>query len=285
MYTARLSGYVIIYLNLQAPDDLPFFQETAIRQALMMGLDRQAIIDEALNGQGVVARGPIHPWSWAYNPDVSLPGYNPDQAARLLDEAGWRDTNGDGIRDRDGQPLAFTLLSSDAPERVAVAEAVSRQWASIGVEARVEATAAGLADRLNRRDFQAALAEVLLAGDPDPYPFWHLSQAKEGQNFAGWTNDEASLLLEEARRVTNRGKRNDAYFEFQRIFAEEIPSIILYYPVYTFGVSREVHGVQVAPMTTPGDRFRSLPNWYMLTRRVIFSEAPFPEASTPTPAK
>ena len=85
------------------------------------------------------------------------------------------------------------------------------------------------------------------------------------------------MLLEAARTVTNQGRRNDFYFEFQRIFAEEVPSLILFYPVYTFGVSQEVHDVEVGPMTIPSDRYRTLSNWYMLTRRVIYSEAQYPE--------
>jgi peptide/nickel transport system substrate-binding protein len=115
------------------------------------------------------------------------------------------------------------------------------------------------------------LAELVLTGDPDPYPFWHQSQIQNGQNFAGWSNDEASMLLEQARTITDQGRRNDAYFEFQRIFAEEIPSLILFYPVYTYGVSREIYDVQLGPLTNPSDRFRSVANWYVLTRRVIDS--------------
>ena len=277
LYTARLSGYEIIYLNLQNPGNSPFFQEVEVRQALLHALDRQAIIDQALHGQGLVANGPIRPWSWAYNPQLPLAEYDPDQARALLDEAGWVDTEGNGIRDKNGVPLTFTLLSSDDPDRQAVAEAVSQQWQQIGVSAQVEVVGAGLGERLAQHNFQAALAEVLLPGDPDPYPLWHLSQVEGGQNYAGWTDDEASKLLEEARAVTNQGRRNDFYFKFQEIFAREVPSLILFYPVYTYGISQDVYDVQLAPMTDPSDRFRTLPDWYVLTQRVIYSEGQYPE--------
>lgn len=278
LFTARLSGYEIIYLNLQAPETAPFFQEVDVRQALLAGLDRQAIIDQALHGQGLVANGPIRPWSWAYNPQQPITSFNPEQARSLLDKAGWIDSDGNGIRDKDGKPLAFNLLTSDDPARIDVAEMVSKQWQQIGVAATVEVVGAGLGERLAQHNFQAALAEVLLSGDPDPYPLWHLTQIEGGQNYAGWNNDAASMLLEEARAITDKGKRNDFYFEFQRIFAEEVPSIILFYPVYTYGVSDQVFDVQLAPMTNPSDRFRTLPNWYVLTRRVIYSEAQYQEA-------
>ena len=168
-------------------------------------------------------------------------------------------------------------MSGDDPDRIAVAEAVSEQWGAVGVSAEVEVVGAGLGERLARHEFQAALAQVFLPGDPDPYPLWHLSQIDGGQNYAGWNNDQASMLLEAARAVSNQGRRNDFYFEFQEIFAEEVPSIILFYPVHTFGISQDVHDVQTIPMTNPSDRFRTLSDWYVLTRRVIYSEAQYPD--------
>jgi len=277
LYTARLSGYEIIYLNLQSPEKAPFFQEQEVRQALLFALDRQRIIDQALNGQALIASGPIRPWSWAYNPEIPVVLYDPEQAGILLDGAGWVDADGDGIRDKAGIPLTFTLLSGDDPDRIAVAEAVSEQWQQVGVSAEVEVVGAGLGERLARHDFQAALAQVFLPGDPDPYPLWHLSQIDGGQNYAGWNHDKASMLLEEGRAVINQGRRSDFYFEFQEIFAEEVPSIILFYPVHTFGVSQEVKDVQTAPMANPSDRYRTLSDWYLLTRQVIYSQAQFPD--------
>lgn len=273
LYTARLSAYDIIYLNLT----LPLFEDSETRQALLVALDRQAIIDGALNGQAIVAAGPIHPWSWAYNPNQPDHPFDPEQAKSLLDQAGWVDTDGDGLRERAGQPLAFTLLCGDDPNRIAVARAISRQWRQFGLDVDVEIVGAGLSQRLARRDYQAALVQMYIAGDPDPYPLWHQSQIEAGQNYGGWDHERASILLESARQITNKGQRNDYYFEFQQIFAEETPALILFYPVYTYGVSREVHNVQLAPMTNPRDRFRTLPEWYVLTRRVIYKDTQYQE--------
>jgi peptide/nickel transport system substrate-binding protein len=80
------------------------------------------------------------------------------------------------------------------------------------------------------------------------------------------------MLLETARTLTDQGRRNDYYFEFQRIFAEEVPSLVLFYPIYTYGVSQDIFDVQLAPMTNPADRFRTVSDWYMLTRQVIYSQ-------------
>lgn len=275
LYTARLSGYEIIYLNLQDLANAPFFQEVKVRQALMLALDRQAIIDQALYGQGLLANGPIRSWSWAYNKDQPVINFDPAKAGELLDQAGWRDSDGDGLRDKEGRSLAFNLLTSDDPDRIKVAEAASKQWRQVGIGASVEVVGAGLGDRLAKHQFQAALAEVLLTGDPDPYPFWHQAQIEGGQNYAGWSNDDASMLLEQARAVTDKGQRSDFYFQFQKIFAEQLPSLILFHPVYTYGVSREVHDVQLGPMIQASDRFRTIANWYLLTRRIINIEGPY----------
>jgi peptide/nickel transport system substrate-binding protein len=279
LYTARLSGYDIIYFNLQAPNTVPFFPEVEVRQALLHALNRQAIINQALNGQGLVANGPILSWNWAYNPNQATTDFDLAKATSLLDENGWIDSNGDNICEKEGRPLAFSLLSSNDPAKIRVAETVRDQWQQIGVSVTVEIVGAGLGERLVKHNFQAALAEVLLAGDPDPYPFWHQTQIAGGQNYAGWDHTEASMLLETARTLTNKGRRNDYYFEFQRIFAEEVPSLILFHPVYTYGVSQEVFDVQLAPVTNPADRFRTIADWYVLTRQVIYRGAQFEEVS------
>ena len=150
---------------------------------------------------------------------------------------------------------------------------MAEQWQQLGISTTVEIVGAGLGDRLANQDFQAALAEVLLLGDPDPYPFWHQTQIDSGQNYAGWDHVEASKLLEAARTITDTGRRSDYYFEFQRIFAAETPALVLSHPVYTFGISDRIFGVQTEPMINPSDRFNTVENWYMLTRRVIYSEA------------
>jgi peptide/nickel transport system substrate-binding protein len=276
MYTARLSGYNVIYLNLQNPAEAPFFTDPTVRQALLVALDRQALIDEALNGQGLVATGPILPWSWAYHPQQPLVDFDLAKAKGLLDAAGWVDSDEDGIREREGRPFTFTLLTTDDPDKIAVAEAVSKQWLQIGVVADIEIMGAGLGERLTQHRFQAILAEISLSGDPDPYPLWHQTQIEGGQNYGGWSHEQASQLLEAARTIANTGRRNDFYFEFQQIFTEEVPALILFYPVYTYGVHQDVLGVQLGPLTKPSDRFRNIADWYLLTRQVIYSESQFP---------
>ncbi len=270
LFTAPLAGYTLVYLNLQNTN-VAFFQETAVRQALLYALDRQALLDKLENGQGLVAHTPVLPGSWAYEPQVKQYSFNPAEAKRLLEEAGWTDNDGDGVRERDGIALRFVLLGKDQ----AWLDALSSAWAAIGVQAVPQAvTLAGLTrDFLAPRAFDAAIVSWELSGDPDPYPLWHSTQAQNGQNFGGWSNRQADEAIERARSINDRELRRGYYAEFQRIFAEEMPALLLYYPVYTYGVRSKIHNVQMGPLNSPADRFRTIADWYIVTKRITVSNA------------
>jgi peptide/nickel transport system substrate-binding protein len=276
LYSARLSGYKIVYLNLLDKENLPFFQDVEVRTALLQSLDRQKLIDSSLNGQGLVANGPIRPWIWAYEPSITYPAYDPARAKSLLDEAAWVDQNGDGIREKDGHPLQFTLLTTDEPDALAMAEAMAAQWAPMGIGVSVETIEPGLGDRLAGHEFQAALVDLLLSGDPDPYPMWDQTQIDGGQNYGGWDNRQVSEALEQARRIVDQEERRKSYIEFQRIFAAEIPALIISYPIYTYAVDESIRQVQIEPMVSPSQRFNNIADWYMNTRRMMVITTPSP---------
>lgn len=178
--------------------------------------------------------------------------------------------DGDGIREKNGVPLRFTLHGDDDPVRVAILNRIARDWRRIGVEAVPQpVTFPGLVgDFLETRAFEAALVFWRLYGDPDPYPLWHSTQVEQGQNYAGWQNLDADRLMEDARRTPDPNRRIRLYREFQRLFAEEVPSLLLYHPVYAFGVRNTVKNVTVGPLHRPGDRYRTIANWYIRVRRV-----------------
>jgi peptide/nickel transport system substrate-binding protein len=273
LYSARVSAYQIVYLNLQDQEGSPFFQDADVRQALLYALDRQALIDQALNGQGIIANGPVRPWSWAYDTELPVTPYDPQQAEALLVKANWVDTDGDGIRDKDGRAFEFTLLTGEDPVFAEVGDVMAQQWDKLGIRVQVQSLGAGLSDRLRAHDFQAVLVELLLSGDPDPYPLWHQTQIEDGQNYSGWDDRRASEALEQARYLTDRSQRKPYYVQFQHIFMQEMPALIIDYPTYTYAVDQSVRNVQIAPMSSPADRFRTFADWYINTRRVILAEA------------
>lgn len=271
LFSAQMSEYGIVFLNLQNPA-LPFFQEPEVRQALLYALDRQQIVDSALSGQAVVAHSPLIPGTWAYDDQIPRYEHDPGKAGELLDEAGWPLV--DGVRRRADQPLAFTLLTSNEPERIDVARMLADQWATVGVTVTVAISpSAQVRQALEQRDFEAILTYLSLPGDPDPYPFWHETQVEGGQNYGGFVHRRASEVLEQARVTVNREKRQGLYREFQEIFAQQVPALLLYVPVYTYGVSDRVHDVQIGPLMCPSDRFRSISDWWIVPRRVFVSAA------------
>ena len=274
VYSAPLARMAIVLLNLKSPDAL-FLGDRTVRQALMYGLDRQGLVARALEGQGLVAHAPYSVCSWALDPAGSTYSFDPQLARELLEETGWQDSDGDGIRDKDGDRLAFRVLVPDERGAKAVAQEVARQWRSIGVEAEVlpMSFAEMVGQHLQGRSYDAALVELSLEGDPDPYVLWHSSQIDGGgQNYSAFVSREADGLLERARRVWDLEERRELYRQFQTVFTRELPALPLYYPVYTFAVSEAVHGVQLGPLMAPSDRFEQLPEWYVNYRRLRVKE-------------
>jgi peptide/nickel transport system substrate-binding protein len=274
LYSAPISGYTLVYLNL----DKGIFQDRAVRQAMLWALDRQKLVDEVLGGQGIVIHSPILPNSWAYEPNV--PQYRQDlrKARQLLEDAGWLDGDGDGVRERGTQRLEFILATNEGdPTRVRLTQAISSQLAEVGIKAVPQVVGweelVGQMLKLGRYD-------AILSGwqdlppDPDPYPYWHSSQAGEdGLNYANYINETADLLLQEARSGNDKQQRIELYRHFQDLFARDVPSLLLYQPISNYAVDASIKNVQVSPQFESSDRFRTLAQWYVATQRMLFTEA------------
>jgi peptide/nickel transport system substrate-binding protein len=233
-------------------EETPIFRDQRLRSALAYGLDREAIVRTYLDGRVMLANSPLIPGGWAWTPGVRWPAYDSETARTLLSKA------------RLEGPAAFTLLCLDEPAMVGMAEAMAEQWRALGVAVGVEAVSAEtLLGQVTRRDFDAAIVELSLAGmaDPDPYVFWHQGQIAGGQNYGGVDDGIISETLEQARRDPNGVNRAAWYRRFQEAFAERVPAIPLYYPVYAYGLDGRVEGVQLGLLCDPSDRFRSLWTW------------------------
>ena len=263
VFNAPLSRYTVLHLNHQAAAGDSLFQDPALRQALSYLLDRQKLIDNGLPGQAIAGFGPVVPWHKAYNPQVTYE-FNIKSGLELLEEAGWIDHNNDGVRTRDGIQLQFTLLVGDNPAHKSIAEEIAVQWQAAQIGVRVEHVDEGLTERLTTGDYQTALLEAQLFGDPDLYPYWHASQAKNGPNFSQWNNPEASQLLDQIRTTFDLNERLTHYHQFQTIFSADQPAIILYYPVYTYLVRDNVENIQLTALTAPSDRFNTLNAWQFM---------------------
>lgn len=283
IYTSRLPQISMVMLNLNNPE-AAFLQNAQVRRALLLALNRQRMIVTLLQGQAIVAHGPILPGSWAYYDGIEHLDYDPETAISLLKAEGYViPAEGGTVRAKEGQTLTFTLLHPDDELHTKIAQTLQVSWAAIGVQANLQAVPYDRIafDYLEPRTYQAALVDLNLARtpDPDPYPFWHQAEATGGQNYAQWDNRTASEYLEQARTNTDFGIRTRLYRNFQVVFAKELPSLPLYLPVYSFAVDAQVLGVQVPPLYDISDRFSVITNWYLVTRRSLESEAQ--ETATP----
>jgi peptide/nickel transport system substrate-binding protein len=270
IYTGRRPELALVLLNLNETD-VNYFQDVDVRKALMKSINRSVIINEFLGGQAIPADSPIFPGTWAFYNNSPIV-FDPEAAVNHLKTAGFvfaRDT--DAVRAKEGKRLSFTMVYPDDEVHRGIAEAIQRDWKNIGVEVEIEPLSyeAIIDDKLVNRNFQAALIDINLSRypDPDPYPFWDQGQSTGGQNYSQWDNRIASEYLEQARVETDQAERIRLYRNFQVIFKEEMPALLLYYPVYSYAVDREVKGVQMGPFYDPSDRLANINAWYLLVKR------------------
>jgi peptide/nickel transport system substrate-binding protein len=269
----------LILLNL-GDKQLTFFQDKRVRNALMLDLNRQLMVDKLLGGQGIVADSPILPGTWAYYDGAPHISFDPDEAVVQLKAAGYVIPPDGTVRAKDNVSLSFTMAYPDDGLHAQLAQAIQQDWAAIGVEVTLKAVSyeSLLKDYLTPRTYQAALVDLDLSRsyDPDPYPFWHQAEITGGQNYSQWDNRPASEYIEQARVVADPAIRIRLYRNFQVIFGRELPALLLYYPIYNFAVDQRVQGVQAAPLFESADRFNGVAGWYLVTRR------PLDKTSSPT---
>ncbi|MCL4507285.1 MAG: peptide ABC transporter substrate-binding protein [Chloroflexi bacterium] len=278
IYSATKARYTSLFINLRKDSGAIALMDKSVRQALMLAIDRDKLVRDVLGGEAVVADTPFIPGTWAYHSGVKHYPYDPTLATQLLRDAGYElatvAPSNVSVWQKNGEPIAFTLLTQDDPTRRTVAEAIAKQWRDLGVQVSVQPVRNLVRDFLSSRQFQVALVDSLVDGDPDPYPIWHRSQiAPPGQNYTGFDNADASNWLEAARMTTDRTLRFEYYRKFQELFADELPALPLYYPTYQYAISNRVKQVQLPPMMYPSDRLRTIGSWYINVKRVLASEA------------
>ena len=260
-------GYTYLGYNLRRP----MFQDKRVRQALSYAINKQEIIDGVLLGLGEVATGPYKPDTWVYNPNVTHYPYDPAKARALLAEAGWQDTDGDGILDKDGKPFSFTIVTNQGNDlRVKTGEIIQRRFQEIGVDVklRVIEWASFLKEFINPGNFDATILGWSGSPEPDQYNVW--SSTKTGPhelNFINFRNAEVDELLEEGRRTFDQAKRKKIYDRFQEILAEEQPYNFLYVPDALPVVASRFHGVEPAPAGI----MYNFPKWWVPASEQKFS--------------
>ncbi|MBF0492411.1 MAG: peptide-binding protein [Deltaproteobacteria bacterium] len=223
--------YYYVGWNLRRPQ----FNDKKVRQALTMLSNRQAIVDKLIYGLAKVISGPFFFQSDSYNKKVEPLPYDPEAAAKLLDEAGWTDHDGDGIRDKDGVKLEFQLLVRTGNRtHEYVASILKEDFTKAGIKMEIIPMERSiLFHRAQTWDFDAVIMGWSSSFDDDPYQVWHSSQIEneqhqKGSNFVGYKNEEVDEILEKARSTFDKEKRSALYQRFHEIVAEDQPYTFLY---------------------------------------------------------
>jgi peptide/nickel transport system substrate-binding protein len=270
LYDAPEDSLTLLFFNLNTP----VLADRSVRQAIAYALDRQKLIEVGRGGFARRADGPILPSSWAYDTNIKRYDFDQAKAKATLDQAGWTaDPSAGGVRSKDGKRLRIVLLTNDRQERVRLAQEIQAELSAVGFEVEVQATGAGglVQDFLLPRRYEMALYSWDFNGfDPDPYALWHSSQLPpQGLNVSGYSNRRVDDFLERGRRSTDLAERTKLYQDFQDAFADDLPSLPLYYPTYDFAVSTKIKGVKPGVIASPADRFRNVVEWYAKTRREV----------------
>lgn len=224
------------------------FNDKRIRQALSYATPQEEIIEGILFGKGVPATGPYKPGSYWYNDKVKKYPYDIEKAKALLAEAGYKDTNGDGILEKSGKKLRFELITNQGNSpRSQTAEILQRSWKQIGVEVeiRILEWATFVNEYINKGNFDAIVMGWNIIQDPDIYDVWASEKCGgNGLNFICYQNKEVDRLLAEGQKSYEPAVRKKSYDKIQEIIAEEQPYTFLYVPYANTALSKRFQNVK-----------------------------------------
>ncbi|MCS7083282.1 MAG: ABC transporter substrate-binding protein [Bacteroidetes bacterium] len=243
--------------------DRVYFRDPRVRQALSLLADRHQMLRTVFFGQGRPTATFYFDQRPEHHPGIRPDPYDPARARRLLAEAGWSDTNGDGVLDKDGVPFRFTLYFNQGNEnRRQVALIWAQALAQVGIQAVVQPIEWGaLLGRLRSRDYDAAVVGIVFdANEQDFYPYFHSTQAEQrGFNYAGYRNPEADQLLERIPTELEPQRRIPLHRALQARLAADRPYLFLFVVAQRFVYDRRWSGVLFYPQR-PG---YYLGEWYL----------------------
>ncbi len=254
-----------ITFNLRTPGG-PFADQRT-RSALLASVDRASMINDLLKGAGVRADTLIPPSSWAYDPKAAPQvAYDRAAASRGLRAAGWRRPARAWIPPGASKPLQVTLLAPDGsanPVAFAAATRVAASWTALGLATKVDALPPGdFVDRLRTGRYVAAIVDVNMGLDPDPYPVLASTQARRGgANVSGLQNPELDAALVAARSPGTAAARTKAYSSLQKLLGTLQPMPTLFFRDCVLVAGPELAGPAPRPISDPGGRFWDVIRW------------------------
>ena len=230
----------------------PPFDDAAVRRGLALAINRTELIEALLNGQGELAESTIPPWHPA-NPGLEPLPFDTTQARQLLESAGWTDADGDGVREKDGQPLRFAMLTSDDALRRAVVEVLQSQLRRVGAAVEVRVTEfQTMLDQHRSREFDAVFSNWVLDNfqvASSPFALFHSSQADvpRSANRSSVANPQLDEIIERGGSATDPAEAAQAWRDFTELIQQEQPITFMFWLNELAGSNRAVQNVSMDP--------------------------------------
>ncbi len=223
----------------------PFFADGKVRLAMTHLIDRDAIREHILrNPEAQIPTGNFYIYGTQGDPNIKPWPYDPEKAKQLLDEAGWIDTDGDGVRDKNGVPFRFKYMISETAIHEQIGKLVKDSAARAGIDVILDPYEWSVfTQKVMDRDFDALSMAWGGNVESDPYQIWHSSQRQKGSNYVNFNNPQADALIEQARQTLDPDKRNILYHQFHRILHEEQPYTFIYTRPEQRFLDRRFHNV------------------------------------------
>ena len=237
----------------QNPDRI--LSDPKVRAAFISGCDRETYNNVLLKGTFIPGKAPVPPsLDYGFDQLKDPNTYDPERAAKLLDEAGWKDSDGDGIRDKDGKNLEldFVVYNSRA-ELPLYAEAVQSDLKKLGFDIKINTVDYNLIDNMGiKGEYDLLISNITTAntGDPEIFLTWYWKTNTDGsnpQNGSGYSNPEYDSKLEQLSSEFDAAKRRQLIIELQQILMNDAASIFFGYPQTNIISSKRVDGVKMYP--------------------------------------
>ena len=254
LYPYRGNVYTFLSFNLRANGDTatpnPIFADREVRRALSMAVDRASLVRSTLGELGKVPPGPMSSLLWIWDPEIRQLPFDTAQAASILNAHGWRDHDGDGIRDRAGQPLAFHILvPTTSVLRKQYARLLQEEYRAIGVRVDIdEVENSVVGQRVGTGHYDTAI----LSRASDPSPSSGISQTWTragfgGTNFGRYSNPEFDRLVDRAIAATSRDEARRLWRNAMDLINADAPGVFLYSLENMAAIHNRVENVQLRP--------------------------------------
>lgn len=230
---------------------VPFFADVRVRKAMAYAFNEKQMLNDLCYGVYTQCTGIFHPDAWMFPKDgVKELHQDLDKAENLLDEAGWVDSDNDGVRDKEinGKKVKFefTLLVSNKPDRIAICNLLRENLESIGVLCNVRPLeAAVFQERLYKKNYEAEMSGW--GSGSDPYLEKNIFGTGEDRNFGSYSNPKVDELLDKAFKEFDHAKRAELYGEVHKIIYEDQPYLFLYNRQSLYGFSKKLRGYRFSP--------------------------------------